>query len=53
MHTEKREKEKEKEREEKGMQKKRRCSRAVALIVVGNGFGDPSSNPGLGCLHFT
>ena len=23
------------------------------FIVVGNGIGDPSSNPGQGCLHFT
>ena len=25
----------------------------VMIIVVGNGLGDLSSNPGLGCLHFT
>ena len=22
------------------------------VIVKGNGHGDPSSNPGVGCLHF-
>ena len=25
----------------------------VMVIVVGNGHGDPSSNPGRDCLHFT
>ena len=23
------------------------------VIVIGNEFGKPSSNPGRGCLHFT
>ena len=25
----------------------------VTIIVVGNGHGAPSSNPGRGCLNFT
>ena len=25
----------------------------VMVIVVGNGHGDSSSNPWLGCVHFT
>ena len=25
----------------------------VMVIIIGNGYGDPSSNPGQGCLHFT
>ena len=25
----------------------------VAVIIVGNGHGDSSSNPGRDCLHFT
>ena len=25
----------------------------VTVIVVGNGYGEPSPNPGQGCLHFT
>ena len=25
----------------------------VMLTVVGNGYSDPSSNPGQGCLYFT
>ena len=28
-------------------------ARGVLVIVVGNGHGDKSSNPGLGWLHFT
>ena len=24
----------------------------IIVIVVGNGYGDQSSNPGRGCLHF-
>ena len=27
--------------------------RGLTVIVVGNGYGDTSSNPGQGCLHFT
>ena len=23
------------------------------VTIVGNGHGDPSSNPGQGCLHYT
>ena len=25
----------------------------VMVINIGNGHGEPSSNPGLGCFHFT
>ena len=25
---------------------------AATVIVMGNGHGDPSSNPGRGCLYF-
>ena len=25
----------------------------VMVIVIGNGHGEPSSNPRQGCLHFT
>ena len=25
----------------------------VTVIIIGNGHGDPSSNPGQSCLHFT
>ena len=25
----------------------------ITVNVVGSGLGDPSSNPGQGCLHFT
>ena len=28
-------------------------ARGVIVIVVGNGHGDMSSNPGRDCLHFT
>ena len=28
-------------------------ARDVMVIVVGNGHDGKSSNPGLGCLHFT
>ena len=28
-------------------------ARGVMVIVVGNGHGDTSSNPGSGWLHFT
>ena len=28
-------------------------ARGVMVIVVGNGHGDTSSNPGQYCLHFT
>ena len=28
-------------------------SLAVTVIVAGNVIGDPSSNPGRGCLYFT
>ena len=28
-------------------------ARGVMVIVVGNGHGDTSSNPGRGWLHFT
>ena len=27
-------------------------TRGVMVIVVGNGHGNTSSNPGRGCLHF-
>ena len=29
------------------------CARGVMVIVVGNGHGDTSSNPGQDWLHFT
>ena len=30
------------------------CSvNSIAKLHVENGIGDPSSNPGQGCLHFT
>ena len=25
----------------------------IMVIIIGNGHGDPSSNPGHGCLHFS
>ena len=28
-------------------------SHSVRVIVVENGYGNPSSNPGQSCLHFT
>ena len=32
---------------------KQRGAHGVMVIVVGNGHGDTSSNPGQGWLHFT
>ena len=29
------------------------CARGAIVIVVENGHGDLSSNPGRSCLHFT
>ena len=38
-----------------GLEKKKNCggARGVIVIVVGNGHGDSSSNPGRDWLHFT
>ena len=46
-----REREREKEREKKGEWEA--GVRYIKVIVVGNGHGDPSSNPNWGSLHFS
>ena len=38
---------------DKERQRDRKCACGVMDIVVGNGYGDQSSNPRGGCLHFS